>query len=159
MLSRIINTPNDYTLLILRLALGITFFAHGVQKVFGWYGGRGYSETMQMFTQMGVPGLLAFLAIAAEFLGGLGLIVGFLGRVAAFGIMMNMTVAILMVHLPFGFFMNWTGNKPGEGFEYHILALAIGSAVLIRGSGTASIDRMLSTGETQPDVLEMRRAA
>lgn len=110
----------------------------------GWYGGPGFSGTMQMFTgTMGIPALLAVLAIAAEFLGGLGLIAGFLGRIAAFGIIANMVVAIFMVHAPFGFFMNWTGAQAGEGFEYHLLAIAIGLAVLIRGSGALSVDLAL----------------
>jgi putative oxidoreductase len=131
-------------LTVLRLALGVVFFAHGAQKVLGWYGGPGFSGTMQMFTgTMGIPALLAVLAIAAEFLGGLGLIAGFLGRIAAFGIIANMVVAIFMVHAPFGFFMNWTGAQAGEGFEYHLLAIAIGLAVLIRGSGALSVDLAL----------------
>ena len=96
---------------------------------------------------MGIPGALAFLAIAAEFFGGLGLVVGFLGRVAAFGIlsnMSNMVVAVLMVHLPYGFFMNWAGNQKGEGFEYHLLAIALGLAILVKGSGAFSVDRLLT---------------
>jgi putative oxidoreductase len=144
MLERLVRTSNDFALTVLRLALGVVFFAHGAQKVLGWYGGPGFSGTMQMFTgTMGIPALLAVLAIAAEFLGGLGLIAGFLGRIAAFGIIANMVVAIFMVHAPFGFFMNWTGAQAGEGFEYHLLAIAIGLAVLIRGSGALSVDLAL----------------
>jgi putative oxidoreductase len=144
MLERLVRTSNDFALTVLRLALGVVFFAHGAQKVLGWYGGAGFSGTMQMFTgTMGIPALLAVLAIAAEFLGGLGLIAGFLGRIAAFGIIANMVVAIFMVHAPFGFFMNWTGAQAGEGFEYHLLAIAIGLAVLIRGSGALSVDLAL----------------
>ena len=101
MFLRLIRTTNDPTLLIARLVLGIIFFAHGAQKMLGWYGGPGFSGSMQGFTDMGIPSFLAFLAIAAEFFGGLGLIVGFLGRIAAFGIMVNMIVAILAVHAPF----------------------------------------------------------
>ena len=93
---------------------------------------------------MWIPAALAFLAIAAEFFGGLGLVVGFLGRIAAFGIVSNMVVAILMVHLPYGFFMNWAGNQKGEGFEYHLLAIALGLAILVKGSGAFSIDRLLT---------------
>jgi putative oxidoreductase len=74
---------------------------------------------------MQIPAPLAFLAIAAEFFGGLGLILGFLTRVAAFGIGMNMMIAIVTVHSAFGFFMNWTGSQQGEGFEYHLLVLAM----------------------------------
>ena len=85
-----------------------------------------------------------FAAIMAEFLGSLGLLVGFLGRIAAFGIICNMTVAIWMVHRFNGFFMNWAGNQKGEGFEYHLLAIAIGLVILIWGSGALSVDRFLS---------------
>jgi putative oxidoreductase len=90
-----------------------------------------------------IPAPLAFLAIAAEFFGGLGLILGFLTRIAAFGIAMNMIVAIAMVHSTFGFFMNWTGTQKGEGFEYHLLALAITAFLMIHGAGAFSVDRTI----------------
>jgi len=145
MLQRILNTANDKTLTVARLALGVVFFAHGAQKVLGWFGGAGFSATLNGFThRMGLPLPLALLAIAAEFLGGLGLLVGLLGRIAAFGIAFEMTVAVLLVHRHFGFFMNWMGNKKGEGFEFHLLAIAIGLVVLVKGSGALSLDRFLS---------------
>jgi putative oxidoreductase len=159
MLARLFSTTNDRTLAVLRLVLGIVFFAHGAQKALGWFGGPGFSGTMQMFTQSGIPPFLAVLAIAAEFLGGLGLIVGFLGRIAALGIMVNMAVAILTVHLPHGFFMNWTGNQTGEGFEYHLLALALGFAILIKGSGAFSVDYFVSSHLQPPVRAEIRRVA
>jgi len=145
MFQRLIGTANNHTVMIVRLVLGVIFFAHGAQKMLGWFGGYGYHETMGFFThQMGIPAPFAFLAIAAEFLGGLGLLVGFLGRVAAFGIFCNMVVAVAMVHWHFGFFMNWTGAQKGEGFEYHLMALALALAVMIRGSGAVSVDRLLT---------------
>jgi putative oxidoreductase len=144
MIYRLLWTSNDRTVTFLRLVLGIVFFAHGAQKMVGWFGGPGFTVTMQSFRQMGVPTVLAFLAIAAEFFGGLGLIVGFLGRIAALGIMINMFVAILTVHLPHGLFMNWTGTQQGEGFEYHLLAIAISWAVLVKGSGALSVDQALT---------------
>lgn len=143
-MRNILSTPNDFTLTILRLILGIVFFAHGAQKMLGWFGGYGFHGTMGFFTQkMGIPAPLAFLAICAEFFGGLGLIAGLLSRIAAFGIICNMLVAIFTVHAANGFFMNWTGQQKGEGFEYHLLAIAIGLAILIKGAGAFSIDRML----------------
>jgi putative oxidoreductase len=72
------------------------------------------------------------------------LIVGFLGRIAAFAIMCNMIVAVMMVHRHNGFFMNWFGNQKGEGFEYHLLAIAIALAIIIKGSGAFSVDRFLT---------------
>ena len=145
MLRKLIETTNDPVLTILRLVLGVVFFAHGAQKMPGWFGGGGFQNTMAMFTQhMGIPAPLAFLAICAEFFGGLGLVVGLLGRIAAFGVLCNMVVAVLMVHRHIGFFMNWFGNQKGEGFEYHLLAIALALAVVIRGSGALSIDRLLT---------------
>ena len=117
MFQKLMNTSDDFTLTILRLVLGIVFFAHGAQKTLGWFGGYGFSGTMGFFTQqMHIPALFAFLAIAAEFLGGMGLIVGLLGRLGAFGITCNMVVAIFMVHRHFGFFANWVGQQKGEGY-------------------------------------------
>jgi len=139
------STDNDTSSFVLRLLLGIVFFPHGAQKVFGWFGGPGFSGTMGMFTEkMGVPAFLAFLAILAESGGALALITGLLTRVAAFGIACNMVVAIFMVHLPNGFFMNWFGKQKGEGFEYHLLVIAIAIALMIKGGGRWSIDGLIA---------------
>ena len=145
MFQKLIKTSNNLVVTFLRLVLGAVFFAHGAQKTLGWFGGYGFRGTLGFFTQqMHIPAPLAILAIAAEFLGGIALIVGFLGRVAAFGIACNMAVAIVLVHRHFGFFANWSGAQKGEGFEYHVLALAICLAIMIRGSGALSIDRSAS---------------
>src|SRR5580692_4363022 len=97
MFKKIVNTSNDFALTILRLVMGCVFFAHGAQKTLGWFGGYGFSGTMGFFThQMGIPAPLAALAIGAEFLGGIGLLLGFLGRIAAFGIACNMAIAIAL---------------------------------------------------------------
>jgi putative oxidoreductase len=133
--------------LILRLALGVVIFPHGAQKALGWFGGQGFSGTLSTFTgKMGIPTVFALLVIAAEFLGSLGLFVGLLARVAAFGIFCVMAVAMTMVHYKIGFFMNWAGKMPAgnEGFEFHILALALALAVMVRGAGPVSFDRILS---------------
>ena len=144
-MKKLFATSDDFMLTVLRLVMGVVFFAHGAQKMLGWFGGYGFHGTMGCFTQqMGIPAPLAFLAICAEFFGGLGLIVGLLSRVAAFGIICNMLVAVATVHHVNGFFMNWTGQQKGEGFEYHLLAIAIGLAILVRGAGAWSIDRLLS---------------
>ena len=144
-MRKLFSTSNDLTLTILRLIMGIIFFAHGAQKMLGWFGGYGFHGTMGFFTQqMGIPAPLAFLAICAEFFGGLGLIVGFLTRIAAFGITVNMLVAILTVHHVNGLFMNWTGQQKGEGYEYHLLAIALGLLFMMKGAGALSIDRALS---------------
>lgn len=146
MVRKLVATDNDGATTILRLVLGVIFFAHGAQKMLGWFGGYGFTGTMGFFTQaMHIPALFAFLAIAAEFFGGLGLIFGFLTRIAAFGVFSNMLVAIAMVHHQFGFFMNWAGTQKGEGYEYHLLVLAITVFLMIRGAGAASVDRLLSS--------------
>src|SRR5205814_6486631 len=145
MLRKLISTDNSTAITILRLVLGIVFFAHGAQKMFGWFGGYGFTGTMGFFTgAMHIPAMFAFLAIAAEFFGGLGLIFGFLTRIAAFGITVNMLVAIAMVHSRFGFFMNWSGNQKGEGFEYDLLAIAMSVFLMLEGAGALSVDRRLS---------------
>jgi putative oxidoreductase len=145
MLSKLMNTTDDFSVTLLRLALGAVFFAHGAQKVLGWFGGYGFKGTYGFFTQqMHIPAAFAVLAIAAEFLGSIGLVLGFLGRVAAFGIACNMAVAVYMVHRHFGFFANWFGTQKGEGYEYHILALVICLVIMIKGSGALSIDRSAS---------------
>jgi putative oxidoreductase len=146
MIRKLIATDNDAATTVLRLVLGIVFFAHGAQKMLGWFGGYGFTGTMGFFTgMMHIPAVFAFLAIAAEFFGGLGLIFGLLTRVAAFGIACNMIVAVAMVHHQFGFFMNWTGAQKGEGYEYHLLLLAALVFLMIRGAGAASVDRLLSS--------------
>ncbi|MGH9714364.1 MAG: DoxX family protein [Candidatus Acidiferrales bacterium] len=143
----LLRTENDFAITILRLVLGVVFFAHGSQKALGWFGGYGFSGTMGFFThQLGIPTVFAFLDIMAEFLGGIGLILGCLTRIAAFGISCVMVVAVALVHHNFGFFMNWAGNQKGEGFEYHLLVLAITIVLIVRGGGALSIDRAFSSG-------------
>jgi putative oxidoreductase len=138
---RVVGTNAEVAPAIARVALGLVMFPHGAQKALGWFGGYGFAGTYGFMTaKLGIPGPLAALAIAAEFLGALALIVGVGGRVAAFGILSVMLVAIGMVHLPSGFFMNWTGAQAGEGFEYHLLAIALAVIVLVRGSGARSVD-------------------
>jgi putative oxidoreductase len=145
MLRKLTATDDTTATTILRVVLGIVFFAHGAQKMLGWFGGYGFSGTMGFFTgAMHIPAFFAFLAIAAEFFGGLGLILGLLTRVAAFGIAVNMLVAIVMVHSQFGFFANWSGTQKGEGYEYHLLALAICAFLMIKGAGAVSLDRKIS---------------
>jgi len=147
MFKKLIQTDDDVATMIMRIMLGIVFFPHGAQKLLGWFGGYGFSGTMSFFTdKMGIPAVLAFLAIMAESVGAVALIAGFLTRIAALGVGTNMVVAILMVHLPNGFFMNWTGNQKGEGFEFHLLAIALALALIIRGGGKWSIDRQMSQG-------------
>ena len=145
-LQLLFKTNGNSAALIARLMLGIVMFPHGAQKMLGWFGGYGYSGTMGFFTgTMHIPAAFAFHAIMAEFAGSLGLIVGAFSRVAAFGIASVMTVAILTAHAANGFFMNWTGAQKGEGFEYHLLAIALAVIVMIHGAGKASVDAVIAT--------------
>ncbi len=144
MLQRLTNTANDLVLAFARLVLGIVFFAHGAQKMLGWFGGYGFSNTMSAFTQGGMPTPLAFFMIFVEFFGGLSLLLGLLSRLAGLGITALMVGAIAMVHGRFGFFMNWMGQQKGEGFEFHLLAIALAVLILVRGAGAFSVDRLLA---------------
>ena len=144
MLKRLLRTDNDLGALVTRIALGAVMFPHGAQKVLGWWGGHGLSATLETFTaKMGIPAPLALAAIGAEFLGALGLVVGLGTRVAAFGIGVTMVVAATM-HAGNGFFMNWYGQQEGEGYEYHLLAIGMAAALVIRGAGALSLDRLLA---------------
>jgi putative oxidoreductase len=143
----LLRTSDSFVDMALRIVLAAVFFPHGAQKALGWFGGHGLAGTMGFFTQtLGLPAVLAALVVAAEFLGPVGLLVGFLTRVAAFGIFCVMGAAIWMVHAKVGFFMNWFGQYPAgqEGYEFHLLALALAFAVMVRGGGLLSIDGALA---------------
>jgi putative oxidoreductase len=145
MFRRIFATSDEKHLAVLRIVLGLVMFAHGAQKLLGWFGGQGFSGTIDGFSQhLGVPAPLAVLVVIAEFFGGIGLMLGLLSRIAAFGIFCVIVVSALMVHLPNGFFMNWTGQKRGEGLEFHLLATATSIAIMLAGAGAYSIDRLLT---------------
>jgi putative oxidoreductase len=145
-LRALLRTDVSPTILLLRLILALVIFPHGAQKLLGWFGGPGLEGTISYLTQMvGLPAIIALLVIAIEFFGSIALALGFLGRVASAGIAAVMVGAVLTSHLQFGFFMNWTGAEAGEGFEYHLLALAIALAIMIKGSGAFSVDRALTS--------------
>ena len=145
MLKKVVKTDSDYALTISRLVLGTLFFIHGDQLMLGWFGGYGLTGSMQFFTQqLGIPASLAFLAICAQFIGGLMLILGLIGRAAALSIICTMAIAVVKVHWQFGLFMNWFGTQKGEGFEYHLLAITLGLVIALRGSGALSLDRVLA---------------
>lgn len=144
MLKRVMSTNGDVSFTILRVFLGVVLSAHGAQKMLGWFGGDGFQGTMSALGQRGMPAAVAFLIICTEFFGGLALILGLLTRIAALGVGFLMIGAIFMVHLQNGFFMNWSGLHRGEGYEYHLLVLAMAAALLLRGAGPFSLDRTLS---------------
>jgi putative oxidoreductase len=120
-------------------------FPHGAQKALGWFGGPGFAPVMATFTdEMHIPAPFAFLVVLTEFLGPIALFFGFLTRIAAFAIGFDMLMAAILVHVHFGFFMNWAGKQKGEGLEYDLLLWATALALILQGTGTLSLDRMIS---------------
>ena len=137
----VLRTADDLSSLLLRVALGTVMLIHGANKLFPEsMGGVGYAASVQGLEGAGLPVFVAWLVILTEFLGGLFAIIGFLTRAAAVGIGCVMVGAVLIVHRQFGFFMDWTGDKGGQGYEYHILAIAICVALALKGGGRWSID-------------------
>ena len=145
LLHRALSTDQDRTLLAQRVALGLIMLPHGAQKLLGWFAGYGWSGTMAFLTDtMHLPAPLAALIIVAESLGAVGLVLGAGTRLAALGIASVMLGAIFTTHLDVGFFMNWSGALRGEGFEYHLLALALALPLVVRGGGALSVDGVLA---------------
>jgi putative oxidoreductase len=144
MMDSLIGTDADWVVATARIVLGVIFFAHGAQKMLGWYGGSGLASSMRTFTEhLHLPSTLAFLVIAGELFGGVGLIVGLFSRFAALFIAVTMVGAIATVHFRFGFFLNWFGTQEGHGIEYHLLAIALALVVIVKGSGACSVDRLI----------------
>ena len=138
------QTNDKFSYWVPRVILGCVMFPHGAQKLFGWFGGFGFTNTMTYFTQTaGLPWIIAFLIVMGESLGSLGLIVGFFTRLSALGLICIMVGAIITVHIPNGFFMNWFGKQAGEGFEYHLLVIGMSIPLLISGGGKYSVDALI----------------
>lgn len=137
-------TEASLALFIVRVVLGVIFFAHGAQKVLGWFGGYGLEATAKHFASMGMPLAFAYTVCFVEFLSGIGLIVGFLARLCAIGVAAVMIGAMATVHWQHGFFLN-VELKPGKGhgIEYNLALLAMALAVLVEGAGAFSMDRLL----------------
>jgi putative oxidoreductase len=145
MLRRLLQTDNNISWFLLRVTLGIVMLGHGLQKALGWFGGYGWDGTMNYFTgHVGIPYFLGALVILIESLGAVLLIIGVGGRFVAALMIIVMGGAFFVDHLPNGFFMNWFGNKKGEGFEFDILFVIIAIVLVINGSGKFSIDRKLA---------------
>jgi putative oxidoreductase len=144
LLAFVFGTFPSWSHLVVRLALGVIFFAHGAQKVFGWFGGRGLSATIAGFRQMNIPPAATVLEAFVECFGGLAVLVGFLTRPAALGLIGVMLVAIAKVHVAHGFFLNWSMTPgKGHGYEFNLALIAMALAILIGGGGVLSIDRLI----------------
>jgi putative oxidoreductase len=144
--NKLLRTRNDWALTLIRVVAGGVMLPHGMQKMFGWFGGAGFTGTIHGFAQRGFPAPLVFLVIMAEFFGSIGLIIGLFSRIAAFSIAVDMSVAAIMVTSKFGMFINWAGKQKGEGMEYQFLMIGMALAILIGGGGALSVDRALAGG-------------
>lgn len=137
----IAKKTSDISLLTARIILGTVVAAHGAQKLFGWFGGYGFDGTMGFFTGViGLPYVLALLIILAESIGMIALIAGFVSRVSSVSLIMIMLGAIITTHAQAGFFMNWSGAQAGEGYEFHLLVIALASVIALNGAGSYSAD-------------------
>jgi putative oxidoreductase len=144
-LDQVFATYGSWSHLVVRLGLGVVFFAHGAQKVLGWFGGPGLRGTVNGFKGMGIPPAATMIAALIEFLGGLAMLTGFLARPAALGLIVVMVVAVAKVHAPNGFFLNWFGTPgKGHGFEFNLALIAMALSILIGGAGALSIDRLIA---------------
>lgn len=130
----------DLALLLVRLILAVVFFAHGAQKVFGWFGGHGLRATVEYMTSQGMPAAIPYLVSFGELAAALGFVVGLLTRIAAAGMLIEMLGAVFLIHWKNGFFMNWEGKLKGEGFEYPLTLAIVLLALAIAGAGAYSID-------------------
>jgi putative oxidoreductase len=136
------GTGDALALMLLRIPLGLIFVAHGSQKLLGIFGGPGLTTTFKTFEEkMGIPPVLTFLAIIAEFGGGIGVLLGLLTRFSAGGIAATMVVAMYKVTLVNGFFLNVPGRGPG--IEYNLALLGMALAIVLKGGGFWSVDRFL----------------
>ncbi|HTD84876.1 MAG TPA: DoxX family protein [Gemmatimonadaceae bacterium] len=145
MFRNLLRTPDDKVLTLLRVVLAIVVFPHGAQKMLGWFGGFGPAGTLGFLTtQMHIPYPIALLVFVGEFFAPIALFFGFLGRLSALAIAIDYATVALLVHVRNGFFMNWGGQSRGEGYEYFILAVGIAIALVLRGSGAWSIDRIIA---------------
>jgi putative oxidoreductase len=141
MLKRLIGTSDNTAALIARLTIAAAIFPHGAQKLFGWFGGHGFAETMGFFTRWGFPSALVVLLIITESIGMISLALGLLGRLWAAATAVVMVVAVIKANHFRHFFMNWYMDpRRPEGFEYHLLVMGLVLIVLIYGSGKASVD-------------------
>lgn len=143
MFDKVIRTDTSAAQLMIRVALGVVIWPHGAQKVLGWYGGPGLAKSIQIFADLGfaTPATVALLVI--EFVGGALLVFGLLTRVWALGLGVTISICMFMNHVQHGFFMNWLGTQAGEGYEYHLLVIGIALALVVRGGGMCSLDRLL----------------
>lgn len=134
--------------LSLRILLGLAIFPHGAQKLFGWFGGYGFTGTMQYFTAtVGLPWLIGFLVIMLESIGAIALIAGLGTRAIAAAYIILAAGIAFTSHVQYGFFSNWFGNQKGEGYEYFLLWIGMALALLMIGGGQYAVERIIKTSK------------
>lgn len=135
-MASLTSTTPTWATVPIRLVLGAIMFAHGAQKVFGLWGGRGFTAWTNGEAPLNLRPSYAWLGAAAlvELIGGAMIFVGFQTRIAAFLICCNMAVAIAGIHWPAGFFLS------NGGYEFALAVFAMSLSLLIIGGGNASID-------------------
>jgi putative oxidoreductase len=144
-MGALLATSPSWAVTVVRVVLGVIFFAHGSQKVLGWFGGYGLKGTTGWFVSTGLPRPIAYAVCFFEFLGGIGLLLGFLTRLAALAVIVVMVGAIAKVHWRHGFFINWDlAPGKGHGFEANLAFIAMAVACLIAGAGALSLDLLLA---------------
>lgn len=145
-LKALLHTDKLPGITVLRIVLAAVLFPHGAQHLLGWFGGYGFAGTYEWMTAtLGLPSFIAGAAIVGEFVAPIALLFGIGGRIAALFVVALMAGAA-STHAANGFFMNWFGGMPAgaEGYEYHLLVMAMGLAIVIQGSGVYSLDRVIS---------------
>jgi putative oxidoreductase len=160
-MSPLFRTPRDPVATIVRLTVALVLFPHGAQHVLGWFGGNGFHGTLGWMTgTLGFPAAFAVLALVTELAAPFALLLGAGGRLAALGVI-GLMLGALSTHLANGFFMNWFGTLPAgsEGFEYHILVIALAAVVVLRGSGAWSVDGLLARQASSAAPARTLRAA
>jgi putative oxidoreductase len=154
MWRNLLRTPDDKVFTLLRVVLAIVVFPHGAQKMLGWFGGFGPAGTIGFLTtQMHIPYAIALLVFVGEFFAPIALFFGFLGRLSALAIAIDFTTVAVKAHVQNGFFMNWGGQQRGEGYEFFILLVGIAVALVFRGSGAWSIDRLIAKDRPAPTAV------
>jgi len=144
LVQKLISTEPSVSPLILRITFAIVLWPHGAQLLLGYFGGPGYTNSMAMFGMFGLPAVVSFLVIFLQFFGSLLILAGFFTRLTAAASIILFIGMIVKAHLPFGFFMDWTGTSQGEGFEYHLLVIGILLTLVVKGAGSFSIDHLIS---------------
>ena len=140
------NRSFNFSLLLARVVLGTVIAAHGAQKLLGWFGGFGFDGTMGFFTEaIGLPPIVALLIILAESIGMVALVFGLFSRILSSAVILIMAGAIATTHGAFGFFLNWSGTQGGEGYEFHLLVIALASVISLNGAGLYSIDAAIKS--------------